>query len=171
MARSAGEANRNELLSGLPWVAGSVLLMTALGFLWWAFLSPGDGGGISAITIPEATAARIAAGEPTIGIPSDIVIVRSGVLRVINRDVVSHTLGGSVVDAGGTREVTTSEKRGELASSFNASGSLAYTVVGRGSLFLTVIVLGVVFGLPMGVVVAVAVAVGRGIGFGEEVSS
>jgi hypothetical protein len=171
VARSTGESNRNELLSGIPWVVGSVLLMTGLGFLWWAFLSPGSGGGISAITIPETTAARIAAGEPTIGIPSEVVIVRSGVLRVINRDAVPHTLGGSVVDAGETVEVTVDEGKGELASSFNTSGSLTYSVVGRGSLFLTVIVLGLVFGLPMGVIVAVAVAVGRRIGFGEEASA
>ena len=162
------ETPRNELLAGLPWVVGAVLMMATLSIIWWSVLDPSSNQGINELTIPEGTAAKIAAGEPTFAIPSDIILARAGELRVINNDVVAHTIAGRSVSPGETVDIVAETKDGEFICSFHPGGALGFTVSGRGSLMATVAFPTFILGLPIGLMVAFAVAVGRRIGYGDE---
>ncbi len=168
MANAKDETPRSEIVAALPWVLGAVATMAVLSLVWWAMLDPGKDAGLKQIIVPEGTAAKIAAGEPTFAIPSNIVIARAGELSVVNQDVVAHTIAGRVVQPGETVDIVASDSEGEFVCSFHPGGSLGFTVSGRGSLIVTVAIPAFILGLPIGIGIALAVAVGRRIGFGDE---
>ena len=167
MATSSDEAPRSEVVAALPGLWAPSWSWAVLSGVWWALLDPGKDGGISELVIPEGTAAKIEAGEPAF-IPSDVLIARAGELRVINNDIVSHTIAGRSVAPGETVDVVASNKEGEFICSFHPGGSLGFTVSGRGSLLVTVAVPTFALGLPIGIGIAFAAAVGRRLNYAGE---
>lgn len=168
MALPRNQVSKSEIVSALPWVLGAVFITAVISFIWWGLLDPAKEGGIERLVIPEGTAAKIDAGEPTFAIPSDIIIVRAGQVTIVNEDVTSHLVAGRVVAAGETMSLSLGSREGEFDASFHVSGYVNYTVAGRGGLLITVAVPTLIFGLPIGLGLALAIAVARRIGFSYE---
>lgn len=170
MADHTDDSLRNEIRLAIPWVLGALVLMAALSTVWWSLLDPSIDAGINELTIPEGTAAKIAAGEPNFAIPNDIVLARAGELRIINNDIVAHTIAGRSVLPGETVDIVASTHDGEFICSFHPGGALGFTVSGRGSLMTTIAVPTFILGLPIGLGLALAIAVARRIGVAYEAS-
>ena len=74
------------------------------------------------LTIPEGTAAKVAAGEPAVGVPDEMTFVLGDVLVVRNEDNVAHTLGPLLVPAGASASLPLNEEdHFALNCSFNSS--------------------------------------------------
>lgn len=106
------------------------------------------------LTIPDGTAERVAAGQPSPSIPSSLEFVVGDILVVANEDSVSHQLGPIWVPAGGTGRMTIGQANTySYACSFRPGGTLDLRVRPRGSDTARAVA-AVSTGLPVGVLIA-----------------
>lgn len=99
------------------------------------------------LTIPEGTAAKVAAGEPAPGIPDEMTFVLGDVLVVRNEDNETHTLGPLLVPAGTSASLPLNEEdHFALNCSFSATSYLGLNV--KPPTTLRTRLLGIAFAAP-----------------------
>lgn len=137
----------------LVWLGGGVAVAWVVAVFWWWLLEPTTADEVKELVIPEGTAAAIADGRTTTGIPSDFSLGRSGEVLIINQDVAEHYIGGALIRPGATLLLKPQDKEGEVLCTFHPTGSIGFTLDERPSILVTIIpalLLGVPFGLAFG---------------------
>ena len=142
------------------WAAGGIAVGWLVSVFWWWLLEPAGQDDLEALVIPPGTAALIAEGKPVPGIPADLGLGRTGQLTITNNDVAEHYIGGALIRPGTTITIEPVQKDGEVACSFHAAGSIAFTLSERPSIFVTIIP-AILLGLPFGLAFGLAVFVGQ----------
>jgi hypothetical protein len=142
-------------------LGGRLLISLAIGTAWrrlpgnqlilgdWPTRAAAD-----RLTIPDGTAERVAAGQPSPSIPSSLEFVVGDTLVVANEDSVSHQLGPIWVPARGTGRMTIGQANTySYACSFRPGGTLDLRVRPRGSDTARAVA-AVSTGVPVGVLIA-----------------
>ena len=151
-----------SLVSGF--VMGAILVAVA----WTAFGSeivapPRD----VQLTIPEGTAALLAAGKPS-AIPSQISLTQGDRLILVNDDVVTHTLGGWSIKPGARLTIAAdSPVASVFACSIHKSGSIGLIVTPRPGL-VDGILITILVSVPIGLVLFAAATVFRNLDMDPE---
>lgn len=152
----------------LVWLGGGVAVAWVVAVFWWWLLEPVTADGeVKELVIPEGTAAAIAEGRTTTGIPANFSVGRSGEVLVINQDVAEHYIGGALIRPGATLLLEPQEKAGEVLCTFHPTGSIGFTLDERPSIFVTIIP-ALLLGLPFGAAFGVATYVAQRLGMHED---
>jgi len=129
-------AGRSGARATVGWWSAWFAAGAALGLLacatWWVVLAndlaPGDH--FEELVIPAGTANAIASGAPFAFVDSQLSLSAGGVLRVVNRDSVSHQVGGTTIPANATADIEATES-GAFACTIHPAGELDVTLVSR----------------------------------------
>jgi hypothetical protein len=158
----SGRVLAASLVSGF--VLGAVLVAVA----WTSFgadvvAPPRD----VQLTIPQGTAALIAAGKPS-AIPSQISLTQGDRLVLVNEDVVTHTIGGWTVNPGMSLTILAdSPVASVFACTIHRSGSLGLIVTPRPGL-VDGILITILVSVPIGLVLFAGATVFRNLELDPE---
>lgn len=124
--RAGERPTASGVLAG--WIAIASVAALAVSLAWWHFLAPGaDVASRDELVIRRGTGEAIANGYPVF-LPSKISLRPGGELRLINEDVVEHSVGDVVVPPGQTAVLRTPDdgSGASYSCTIHPSGSLSF---------------------------------------------
>jgi len=138
-----------------------------MNLIWWGLISPdARRSEIDEVLIPRGTAEAIERGDAFAFLPNVYALPPGGKLRVINRDLASHTVGNVTVPPGATADVE-APASGQLVCTIHPAGYLDIQLKERPPL-TTMILPAILLGVPMGLLAGAAVWVAQKLGTGGD---
>jgi hypothetical protein len=142
----------------MGWLGVAMAFSLGMNLLWWGLLSPdAHPDTVDQFDIPYGTAAAIASGTGFAFVPSRFALPPGGRLRIVNHDVVEHTIGTATIPPDAWAEISAPESGG-FTCTVHPSGYIGIDLRERPSIF-TMLLPTLLLGLPLGLLGGAAIVI------------